>query len=252
MRGGSGTSLLPPFQSPEGSPGSVSAGRFGLSRKGRPEDVGRPVRQARTKWRMRTRLRALVIGLGLVVATVLFCTCLTACGDPLNEAYAFEKAGDLEGAVQAYDKVRKDDPENVAALSGEAVCLLQLHRYDEALVLQERVVALDPTDALTRVELGFNYLNHQGRDGDAVNVFEEAVALEPSAKNLVFLAQAQEAAGDVGAAEASLRRAIETDSAYGRAYAQLVSLLERQHRREEAGNIEQLAHAQGVDLGAND
>ncbi len=45
-----------------------------------------------------------------------------------------------------------------------------LGRHDEALALQERVVALDPKDVQTRIELGFNYLNHQKRAADAVRV----------------------------------------------------------------------------------
>ncbi len=45
------------------------------------------------------------------------------------------------------------------------------------------------------MELGFNYLNHQNAPAEAVTVFQEACALEPTAQYLSFLAQAQSGGG---------------------------------------------------------
>ncbi len=170
------------------------------------------------------------------------------CGDDLGDARDLEKAGDWEGALAVYQRVLTERPDDVKAFSGAAVALMVLQRYEEALAYQEQVVAADPSDGQTRIELGFNYLNHQDRPSDAARVFEEAVALEPTAKNLTFLAQAQKGAGDLQSAESTLRKAIEADPTYGYAYGQLVDLLSDQGRADEATQVEEEARALGVQL----
>ena len=100
---------------------------------------------------------------------------------------------------------------DLGRLTEEAVALAGSGRFDEALPIQERIAALDPNDAQIRVELGFNYLNHQNNPAGAVAVFKEAVALEPSSKCMTFLAQAYIASGDSTAAETTLRQAIGAD-----------------------------------------
>jgi tetratricopeptide (TPR) repeat protein len=171
---------------------------------------------------------------------------LFGCDGRLDQAQNLEEAGDLAGALAAYDAVLAENAEDVGALSGKAVCLLKLGRYNEALPLQERIVALDPKDVLTRVELGFNYLGHQGRPVDAVRILGEATAIEPSGKNLTFLAQAQVASDDDAEAELTLRRAIEVEPEYGLAYSRLVGLLEQLGRGAEADEVRQESLARGL------
>ena len=196
----------------------------------------------------RLRASAGMVGTLLVSLALVAVVCLSAgaCSDAMGEARALEDEGDLDGAVALYEELLRKEPDNVKALSAAAVDLLLLGRFDEALPLQERVVGLDPADAQTRVELGFNYLNRQERSGDAVRMLEEAVALEPSAKNLTFLAQAQIASGDFADGEKVLRRAIETERGYSYPYSILVKLLEDQGRVEEAGEVVEQASEHGV------
>jgi tetratricopeptide (TPR) repeat protein len=188
--------------------------------------------------------------LGLQVAFVLLLGLLSlllaGCSDRAGEARQLENAGDWPGALALYNEVLAEDPDDQTALSGAAVALLVLQRYDEALGFQERLVAADPGDVQIRVELGFNLLNHQARPADAVVVLREAVALEPSAKNLTFLAQALEQSGDQGEAEAALRKAIVADAAYGYSYTQLVRLLEEEGRLEDAAEVKDQAAAMGI------
>ncbi len=157
-----------------------------------------------------------------------------------------ERDGDLEGALALYSKILASDPDNVKALSGAAVCFVMLNRYDEALAVQERLVELDPDDAQVRIELGFNYLNHQSRPRDALRVLGEAVTISPSAKNLCFLAQAQGATGDLGSAETNLRQAISIEPSYAYSYRLLASMLEGQGRAEEAQQVLDQATSLGV------
>lgn len=166
----------------------------------------------------------------------------TGCGSGLLErARDLEAAGDIAGAVSAYQEVLAERPEDLQALGGGATNLLLLQRYDEALPLQERITALDPDDAQTRVELGFNYLNHQDRPADAVRAFGEAVAIDPSAKHLCFLAQAESVAGADLDAENHLRRAIDAEPSYPYSYRLLYALLIEQGRVGEATAVSEQA-----------
>ncbi len=170
------------------------------------------------------------------------------CGGLAAQAQELEERGDLENAVAVYREILQEDPEDRVALSNAAVCLMVMGEYDEAVVLQERLVALDPTDSYTRVELGFNYLNHQDRPGDAVRVLREATLLEPSAKNLTFLGQALIASGDKGGAEQTLRQAVEVDPEYSHSYGVLVNFLEAEGRMGEAEQVAEQAALQGITI----
>jgi tetratricopeptide (TPR) repeat protein len=165
-----------------------------------------------------SRARQGVLLLAAAILLVGFCSVFAGCGSELDQ------------------------------LSEEAVALMGSGRYDDALPIQERIAALDPDDAQIRVELGFNYLNHQNDPARSVAIFREAVDLEPSAKHLTFLAQAYLGSGDLASAEATLQRAIDADGSYGHAYAVLVSLLERQGRTAEATELRQVAKSAGVPL----
>ena len=101
-----------------------------LKREGRA-DMSEPARRARERdaasWRV------------LLAATVMFLfvallgTGAAACGGELAEAQQLEQAGEWEAALSIYEQVLAEDPENVAALSGAAIALMVLQRFDEAL-----------------------------------------------------------------------------------------------------------------------
>jgi tetratricopeptide (TPR) repeat protein len=200
--------------------------------------------------RARTRegSRNLIRGALLVVIMALLPLTAAACSERVSIAEARLMEGELVPAEMLFRETLASDPENVRALGGLALALTLQGRYDEALIQQERVIAADPADGQTRVELGFNYLNHQGRPEDAVRVLQEAVGLDPSAKNLTFLAQAQVAQGDKEGAERSLRRATETDPAYAYSYGRLVDLLGAEGREEAAREVAEQAALYGIAL----
>ncbi len=178
---------------------------------------------------------------------------ITGCGDGLiTQAQEAERAGDLRGAVALYQRQLERRPDDRTAIKGLAVDLFLLRDFDAALPFQEKAVALYPADVQLKAELAFNYLNHQTRPDKAVEVLAEAVAREPSAKILTFLAQAQMAAGKLADAEASLRAAIAEEPQYDRAYSLLIRLLERQGRLEDAAEVRQAAGAAGLRLEAED
>jgi tetratricopeptide (TPR) repeat protein len=171
---------------------------------------------------------------------------VSACSSDVDKARKLENEGDIGGAIAIYQAVLKDDSGNVAALSALGSDLMIQGRFDEALPIQEETVKLDSKDVQTRVELGFNYLNHQNRPSDAVRVLKEAAALDGSAKNLTFLAQAQAAAADTAGEEASLRQAIAKDPKYPHAYTLLRDLLVSLGRTQDAAQVGDMARQQGV------
>jgi tetratricopeptide (TPR) repeat protein len=207
--------------------------------------VREPGSNLRSAERVRERTLVSLCGIAMII-TISLSALACGCSDANSEARELENSGDWQGALAVYQEVLESEPDNLSALSGAAVALTVLRRYDEALSLQERVVVADPDDAQTRVELGFNYLSHQGRAGDAVRVLTEAVELEPSAKHLTFLAQAKEEAGDPYGAEQSLRKAIETDPVYGYAYGQLAELLVEEGRSGDVAQLIEDARSWGV------
>ena len=184
----------------------------------------------------------------VVVLLVMAALLLGGCGSALDGAQDLERAGDYQGAEELYRGILAESPDHLGALRGCAVALYLQHDFDGALPLQEKVVALDPTDVQTRIELGFNYLSHQQEPTKAEGVLREAAELEPTAKHLTFLAQAAMAAGDAVGAEASLRQALSIDPQYPHAYMVLIRLLEGQGRDSEAAAVNQAANEAGVKL----
>ena len=183
-----------------------------------------------------------------IVALMILGALVAACSDPAAEARDLETKGDLTGAVSLYKQALQRDPDNVEILDAVAADLTLLGRHDEALPIQEKVVALDSKDVQTRVELGFNYLNHQKRVADAVRVLAEAAAIDLTAQHLTFLAQAQIVSQDMKGAEQTLRRALEVDPQYEFSYSVLESLLVSQRRVAEAAEVKDLALRHGVKL----
>jgi tetratricopeptide (TPR) repeat protein len=193
----------------------------------------------------RKKLLAAVIG--LVVVTFLI-GAVSACSSPLAEGQALEDKGDLNGAIAVYRAALEEKSTDVKLLSALGADLMLTGRFNEAVPIQEKTAKLDTKDIQTRVELAFNYLNHQNRPADAVRVLTEAVKINPSAKNLSFLAQAEASNQDMVAAEATLRRAIESDPKYAFSYKLLRDLLIKLGRTEDAVQIEDRARQQGVTI----
>lgn len=194
---------------------------------------------------MPSRRSLLLAGLVLVVLVGL---ASGGCSNRLGEAKRMDNQGNVKSAIAIYKEILKQQPNNVVALAGLGADLFDSQQYDEALTVEEKTVKLDSGDAATRVELGFNYLNHQGRPSDAVRILSEAAKLDRSAKVTCFLAQAQEANNDRAGAEKSLRQAIAKEPTYAYSYKLLVALLKKDGRSSEATQVNDGAAAHGIKL----
>ncbi len=186
---------------------------------------------------------------GATVILLVTVGVLLGCSGLAEKGRELEAQGNLARAVSLYREALLEDPDNAEILAALGADLMLLGKYDEALPVQERVASLDPRDVQTRIELGFNYLNHQDRATDAVQALGEAASLDTTAQHLTFLAQAQIVSGDGESAERTLRNAIDLDPRYGYSYAVLHKLLLNRGRTSEAQIVEDQALSQGLVIG---
>ena len=104
--------------------------------------------------------------------------------DRLEEASALARSGDVQGALDLYDGVLEDDPQNVEALSERGLLLASL---SEAAGLPDLLVS--------------------GRES-----VEQALAVDPgNPRPLFYLGLIQRLEGDAEAAQATLRQALAAD-----------------------------------------
>jgi predicted Zn-dependent protease len=195
-----------------------------------------------------TLTRVMPYWVAILAALVGIMVLAAGCSNTLSQAEQAEHNGDVAGATALYQEWLKTHPDDLTAVKALAGIFYVERKFDEALPMEEKAVSLDPKEVQIRVELGFNYLNHQNQAAKAVAVLQEAVALEGTAENLGFLAQGQMATGDDKGAESTLRRGLAEDKTYPHTYTLLLALLDRQGRTAEAAELRQAAAGAGVVL----
>jgi tetratricopeptide (TPR) repeat protein len=92
----------------------------------------------------------------------------------LRQAIELHQAGDILGAIWAYENSLSLEPDNPAAHSNLGAALARLGRYEEALLHYQRALALQPGDVGFRVNLALAYYK-SGRPADAVPHLEQAL-----------------------------------------------------------------------------
>lgn len=185
----------------------------------------------------------------MLVWLALAAIVMGGCSSTTSQGAKYERDGDYQKAASLYKDYLQNHPNSADVIAALGSDLYILGQYDQALPYQEKTVKNNPKDAQTRVELAFNYLNHQSRPADAVKVLQEAVAIDGSAKYLTFLAQALETTGDDANAIVRLREAIAKDPKYGHSYMVLYSLLGELGRTAEAAQVKADAAQHGVTVG---
>jgi tetratricopeptide (TPR) repeat protein len=90
-------------------------------------------------------------------------------------AQAYFALGDMHRAKQAANDALADDPHRILALRRLALIAMSEKDYPEALVVLKKMVAMDPTDAWARVQMGTAYAQ-SGRPEEAVRYLQPALA----------------------------------------------------------------------------
>lgn len=106
------------------------------------------------------------------------------------------------------------DPQNVDALLGLAALAASRHRFDEALVLGRRVLALRPDSAAAYGIVGDANLE-LGRYRAAFAAFDRAVALKPNASAYARVSYARELLGRTDAAIDAMKLAVDAAGGAG-------------------------------------
>jgi len=122
---------------------------------------------------------------------------------------AREKSGDEPGALDAYERVFRLDPDNVA--TRKRLIRLAIQRQDFARARHEadRLLADGPDDPV-RLLIAAGVADKDGRKEDARRLYRAAIAKGrgDSVEALLGLAQLDRAAGDFGAARSAIRKAL--------------------------------------------
>lgn len=119
-------------------------------------------------------------------------------------AYAYEEAGDLDGAIRTYRQALHRDKEDIALRRRLADTLLRANRLEEALTEYRVVAEADKDDAETLLRLSQIY-RHQRRFDEARAALNRAKELAPGGLEIAFNeALLEEAQGNFQAAIAVL------------------------------------------------
>ncbi|MCP4229141.1 MAG: tetratricopeptide repeat protein [bacterium] len=150
-----------------------------------------------------------------------------------KEAEAEYEKGDLETAIEKYEKCADLDPENGDALFNVGACYVELNDEEKALKYFKDTLDVDPDHSGAHYNIG--RLFHLRRDFDtAILEYRRALKREPYATDIMFnLAMAQSGKGDVEDAIETWNRYLDLAEAdpteaewYERAKAQRDSLME--------------------------
>lgn len=175
----------------------------------------------------------------------------------LDLAVLHHLRGDLEGAEAGYRTVLAASPDNATALNNLGFAAAQSGRFDEAVELYERSLAIEdratarlnlgnvraalgdleggvaelsratelaPSDPTAYDNLG-QLLMLQGRISEAEAAWRHALTIEDSPRLRTALATAVAATGRLGEAAGLLHQALALDPQYGAAWAQLGAVL---------------------------
>lgn len=69
----------------------------------------------------------------------------------IERSYDFLNHGEIEYALQLYDKILKVNHTDIHALNYKGLALVSLGHYDEAIQWYDKVLAIDPNDSDAKI-----------------------------------------------------------------------------------------------------
>lgn len=163
-----------------------------------------------------------------------------------NLGNARHETGDLEGALQAFDRARQIDPKSPLVHTNMGRVMISKDRYQEACLLFEKAVLLSPKDPAMLLELGRTLTSINHVEG-GLRALGEAARLDPSdPKIFQAIAVAFMDLENNAQAEKALRFAIKADPRFIPGYLNLGILLEKANRTDELRALILAAEAAGL------
>jgi Flp pilus assembly protein TadD len=143
------------------------------------------------------------------------------------------ETGDLDGAMDAYQRAREINPQSSQVFTNIARVLISKDRYEDACMALEKAALLAPRDPAPLLELG-RALTSIDHPAAALKALGDAARLDPSnARVFVAIGQAFSDLSDLAQAERAFKFAIQADAAHVPAYLNLGILLEKANRLDE-------------------
>ncbi|MCE5271301.1 tetratricopeptide repeat protein [bacterium] len=151
-----------------------------------------------------------------------------------NMAVYFQRNGDIQSALDQYQKVIDISPYNAEAFSNMGVLYNQVGEYGKAVSVLQKALLIDPRYSKAHNNLGLAYYR-SGQYEQARSELERAVQLEPSSQdsynNLGLVYRKTSRSGE---AEQAFQRAIALDPTYGAAHYNLALLYDETGRLDRA------------------
>jgi Tfp pilus assembly protein PilF len=129
----------------------------------------------------------------LILTFLFFCTTAIAqhaeAVDKLvNEGIAFHDKGNYEEAIASYDKALALDMDNLYALSEKALSLLSLTKYEETIIICQKLIKKYPGDkGLKMVYVSYgNSLDALKKPDNSIEIYEEGIKEFPDYYYLHF------------------------------------------------------------------
>ena len=174
---------------------------------------------------------------------------------PSSHHYYFElaeasfNAGNLEEAFTWWEETIRRKPDFLPALRNYGKELAEAGRFDRAIEVLQRVLAIREGDPRSLRHMALSYFL-QGKSAAGLSALRKALAADPDDPEAHSLLATQlYAAGDISGAEKEFLHAIRWNPRHRTAHADLASLLAEQGRLEQAEHHFQIAVAVGPDNG---
>lgn len=157
-----------------------------------------------------------------VAALALFVAALTACGgdspettaeEALKRGLAAQVAGDVDEALEEYQKTLEADPDNKFAIYNVGLIRQNQGNVAEAERNYRRVLELDPNFAAAIFNLAI-LRNNAGATQEAIALYRRVIAINPKDANAhLNLGFALKAVGQIAAGDRELAEAVRLDPA---------------------------------------
>ena len=169
-----------------------------------------------------------------------------------NLGNARHEAGDLEGALQAFQQARQLQPQSSLVHTNMGRVLISMDRYDDACMMLEKAALLSPKDSEPLLELGrtLTSINHPAA---ALKALGDAARINPRDPRIfVAIGVALMDLSDQAKAEQAYQFALKADPGFSAALLNYGILLEKANRLDELDNVIAKAGAAGANGGEID
>ncbi len=164
-----------------------------------------------------------------------------------NLGNARHESGDLDAAMDAFQRARQLKPEESIVFTNIARVLMSKDRYEDACLMLEKAVMLSPQDPAPLIELG-RTLTSMDHPEAGLRALGDAARLDPTNPRVfVSIGQAFTDLSNQPQAERAFKFALQADAKNPVGYLSLGILLEKANRVDELSALVAAARQHGVD-----